>query len=128
MCFPGYSYHKQFFLFIAFASIISAPPLRKILAAPLIRSLKWQSFYKEGKRKNLAVLAETPQLKVFFSAKLSSSNFKAVALTTTPENEGENQVISLETTFTLSLAGHIDMQNRRQKVFNRGLCVSPGEL
>ena len=36
MCFPGYSYHKQFFLFIAFASIISAPPLRKILAAPLI--------------------------------------------------------------------------------------------
>jgi len=51
-----------------------------------------------------------------------------VALTTTPENEGENQVISLETTFTLSLAGHIDMQNRRQKVFNMGLCVSPGEL
>ena len=38
MCFPGYSYHKQFFLFIAFASIISAPPLRKILAAPLLRS------------------------------------------------------------------------------------------
>jgi len=36
MCFPGYSYHKQFFLFIAFASIISAPPPRKILAAPLL--------------------------------------------------------------------------------------------
>ena len=36
MCFPGYSYHKQFFLFIAFASKISAPPRRKILAAPLL--------------------------------------------------------------------------------------------
>jgi len=36
MRFPGYSYHKQFFLFIALASIISAPPLRKILAAPLL--------------------------------------------------------------------------------------------
>jgi len=30
-----YSNHKQFFLFKAFASITSAPPLRKILAAPL---------------------------------------------------------------------------------------------
>jgi len=45
----------------------------------------------------------------FFVAKLSSSNFKAVALTTASENEGENQNISLETTFTLSLADHIDM-------------------
>jgi len=32
-----------------------------------------------------------------------------MALTRAPENEGENQGISLETTFTLSLAGHIDM-------------------
>jgi len=32
-----------------------------------------------------------------------------VALTRAPENEGENQDISLETTFTLSLAGHIGM-------------------
>jgi len=32
-----------------------------------------------------------------------------VALTRAPENEGENQDINLETTFTLSLAGHIDM-------------------
>jgi len=45
----------------------------------------------------------------FFLAKLPSSNVKAVALTRAPENEGENQDISLETTFTLSLAGHIDM-------------------
>jgi len=41
-----------------------------------------------------------------FLAKLSSSNVKTVALTRVPENEGENQNISLETTFTLSLAGH----------------------
>jgi len=33
--FLDYSNHKQFFLYKAFASIISAPPLRKILAAPL---------------------------------------------------------------------------------------------
>ena len=33
--FLGYSNHKPFFLFKAFASITSAPPLRKILAAPL---------------------------------------------------------------------------------------------
>jgi len=32
-----------------------------------------------------------------------------VALTRVPENEGENQDISLETTFTLSLADHTDM-------------------
>jgi len=32
-----------------------------------------------------------------------------VALTRSPENEGENQDVSLDTTFTLSLAGHIDM-------------------
>jgi len=31
------------------------------------------------------------------------------ALTRAPEKEGENQDINLETTFTLSLAGHIDM-------------------
>jgi len=32
-----------------------------------------------------------------------------MALTRAPENESENQDISLETTFTLGLAGHIDM-------------------
>jgi len=34
---------------------------------------------------------------------------KAVALTRAPENEGENQDISWETSFTLSLAGHINI-------------------
>ena len=34
--FLDYSNHKQLFLFKAFASITSAPPLRKILAAPLV--------------------------------------------------------------------------------------------
>jgi len=42
-----------------------------------------------------------------FPAKLSSISVKALALTRAPENEGENQDISLETTFTLSLAGHM---------------------
>jgi len=37
--FLDYSYHKQFFLFKAFASITSAPPVRKILAAPLVPAL-----------------------------------------------------------------------------------------
>jgi len=37
------------------------------------------------------------------------SNFKALALTRASENQGENQDISLETTFTLSLAGHTDI-------------------
>jgi len=32
-----------------------------------------------------------------------------MALTTASENEGENQHISLETTFTLRLAGHTDI-------------------
>ena len=36
--FLDYSNHKQFFFFKAFASIASAPPLRKILAAPLVVS------------------------------------------------------------------------------------------
>jgi len=62
---------------------------------------------KKKKPKDLAVLAKTPRPKRFFLAKLSSSNAKAVALTRAPENE--NQDISLETTFTLSLAGHADM-------------------
>jgi len=56
------------------------------------------------KRKNLAVLAKTPRLHRF-----SWQNFQAVALTRAPENEGENQDISLETTFTLSLASHVNI-------------------
>jgi len=40
---------------------------------------------------------------LLFLAKRSSSNVKAVALTRAPENKGENQDISLEATFTLSI-------------------------
>jgi len=71
---------------------------------------------KEKKRKNLAVLAKTPQLKRFFPAKLSSSNVKTVALTKAPENIRETHYISLEAPFTLRPAGHIDM------VFFRCFC------
>jgi len=63
---------------------------------------------KEKKRKNVAVLAKTPQLKHFFLAKLLS-NVKTAALTRAPENEGETHDISFEAPFTLTLAGHIDM-------------------
>ena len=64
---------------------------------------------KEKKRKNLAVLAETPGLKRFFPAKLLSSNVQTVALTRAPENVAETHDISVEAPFTLRLAGHIDM-------------------
>jgi len=47
------------------------------------------------------VLAKTPRLKRFFK----QHRFKAVALTRALENYGENQDISLETCFTLGLAG-----------------------
>jgi len=40
----------------------------------------------------------------FFPAKLSSSNFEAVTLTTASKNVGENQGISLETAFALDPA------------------------
>ena len=56
------------------------------------------------KRKDMAVLSQNAATESFFQAKLSSSNFKAVALTRAPENEGENQDICLETIFTLRLA------------------------
>jgi len=64
---------------------------------------------KEKKRKNLAVLAETPRLKRFFPAKLLSSNVQTVALTRQHENVAETHDISFEASFTLRLAGHIDM-------------------
>jgi len=54
------------------------------------------------------VLAETPR-PIAFLAKLSSSNVKAVTLTSASENEVENQDIRLEINFTLSLAGHINI-------------------
>jgi len=46
---------------------------------------------------------------VFFSAKFSSSNVKAVVLTRPPETVGGNHDISFEALFKLSVAGHIDM-------------------
>jgi len=65
---------------------------------------------KAAKRKNLAVLAKTSRLHRFFSAKLSSSNVKAVVLTRAPENVGGNHDIqSFQALFTLSVSGHIDM-------------------
>jgi len=64
---------------------------------------------KEKKRKNLAVLAETPGLKRFFPAKLLSSNVQTAALTRPHENVAETHDISVEAPFTLRLAGHIDM-------------------
>jgi len=57
----------------------------------------------------MAVLAETPRLQLFFQQSFSSSNVKAVAFARAPENVGENNDISFEVPFTLSLAGHIDM-------------------
>jgi len=54
---------------------------------------KMRKVCKEAKRKNLAVLAETPRLnRLFFT-----------------ENVGGNHDISFEAPCTLSLAGHIDM-------------------
>ena len=64
---------------------------------------------KEKKRKNLVVLAETPGLKRFFPAKLLSSNVQTGALTRQHENVAETHDISFEASFTLRLAGHIDM-------------------
>jgi len=72
---------------------------------------------QENKRKNLAVLAKTPRLKHFFPAKLLSSNVKTVALTSAPENVGENHDISFEALFTLRPSGHLDM------LFFRSFCV-----
>jgi len=70
---------------------------------------KMRKVCKEARRKNLAVFANTSRLNRFFSAKLSSSNVKAVVLTRAPKNVGGNHDISFEALFTLSVAGHIDM-------------------
>jgi len=83
---------------------------------------KMRKVYKEARRKNLGVLANTPQLNHFFSAKLSSSNLKAVALTRAPENVGGNHNICFDAPFTLSLAGHTDM------LFFRCFCCISGFL
>jgi len=70
MCFPGYSYDKQFFLFIAFASIISAPPLRKILAAPLhdIEKRRIQSSRANANTSNYPTLHGVDIIHHLFSA------------------------------------------------------------
>jgi len=61
---------------------------------------------------------------LLFPERFSSSNFKAVALTRAPENEGENQEISLETTFTISLADHINNVIFAVFLFvNSGFCL-----
>jgi len=49
------------------------------------------------------------RLKRFISAKLLSSNVKTVALTTAPENVGENHNVGFEAHFALRVAGHTDM-------------------
>jgi len=54
-----------------------------------------------------------------FAAEVSSSNVKAVALSRTPENVGENHDISSEAAFTTRVAGHIDMSFFRFFVCNR---------
>ena len=53
------------------------------------------------------MFAKPPRLNRFFWQNFG--NLKALTLTRASENEGENQDISLETTFTLSLKGHIDI-------------------
>jgi len=74
-----------------------------------IRSYEKHKASKKKKRKDLVVLAKTSRLNRFFQEHFQAAIVKAVALTRAPENEGENQDISVETTFTLSLAGYIDM-------------------
>jgi len=69
---------------------------------------KYKASEKKHKQGSGSVSKNAATESVFLS-KLSRSKVKAVALTRAPENEGENQDMSLETTFTLSLAGHIDI-------------------
>ena len=64
---------------------------------------------QQRKRKDLAMLAETPRLKRFFLAKLLCSNVKTVALTRAPGNVDKSHDITFEAPFILGLAGHIDM-------------------
>ena len=74
MCFPGYSYHKQFFLFIAFASIISAPPLRKILAAPLCVATTNQ-IWKLNRGRNKSQCEQSTRNKLLGCSKTSAQWF-----------------------------------------------------
>ena len=52
----------------------------------LLSGAKKRKISKEKKRKDLAVIAKTPRLNHFFPAKLPSSNFEAVTLTTASKN------------------------------------------
>ena len=80
---------------------------------------------KEKEWKNLAVFTKTLRLKRFcFSAKRLSNIVKTVALTSAPENVGENHDISFEAPFTLRLPGHIDMSFFRYFLFViSGFCL-----
>jgi len=55
---------------------------------------KMRRVCKEAKRKNLTVFAKTSRLNRCFSAKLSSSNVKAMALTRALENIGGSKHLS----------------------------------
>ena len=52
------------------------------------------------------MLTKTPRLNHFFQQNAQAATLKEWRA---PENEGENEDISLETTFTLSLPSHIAM-------------------
>jgi len=78
------------------------PPHENFLRTPLLSGAKNGRVSQEKKRKNLAVLAKLPRLKLFFSAKLLSSNVTRVALTRAPENVGDNHDISFEKHFSHS--------------------------
>ena len=65
----------------------------------------WKAQSFQDKTQGSGSVSKNAATESFFLAKLSSSNVKVVALTRAPGNEGENQGISLERSFTLSLAG-----------------------
>ena len=70
------------------------------------------------------MFAKTLRLKrFFFSAKLLSSNVETVALTRAHQNVGETHDIRFEASFTLSLAGHIDMLFFRCLFVIFGFCL-----
>jgi len=64
---------------------------------------------KEKKHKNLAVLTKTGYWNFFVSKASEQQRWNSVAFIIAPENVGENHDISFEASFTLRLAGHVDM-------------------
>ena len=122
------SHHKHMKLFKPFTPHVSAWSVRKGFNQSIRRTkeqtttlqcLAWampKPLMPSGAVKSAKLLrksARTWQCKLKRHDWIAFSNktckVKAVALTRAPENEGENENISLEITFTLSLAGHIDM-------------------